>query len=415
MDLDRQALAIFNHALRAVDPRLAVQKAIPRLNIPSGNIYAIAIGKAATSMALGLEDALNEQLSAGVLVSPSPIESKCWQTFAGGHPLPDEASLAAAQAAFALIDRANDEHATIIFLISGGGSAMIEWPVSDEISLTNLRSANQTLISCGAHIAEVNAVRRAFSAVKGGALARRAPLARIFTLIVSDTNPGDEASVASGPSLSPPRHAPAAIDVIIDYQLESVLPASIVRTVREAKESVGPVNGSHLVLLDNRTATEAARAKGLEFFPTSVRLDHISEQPIQQACDLLVRTLREQPLDASFCAVSGGEFSCPVRGDGLGGRNLETALRCAIGLDNQRDSHLVVLSAGTDGIDGNSPAAGAITNEITLERARSLGLNADDYLARSDSYTFFDRLNQLVVTGPTGTNVRDLRILLRSP
>ena len=403
MDLHRQALAIFNHALRAVDPRPAVQKVIPQLSISDQKIYAIAIGKAATSMARGLEDALGDRLAEPVLIA------------VGGHPLPDERSLAAAQAAFALLDRANAAEANVIFLISGGGSAMIEWPASDEISLADLRSANQTLISCGGRIAEINAVRRAFSAVKGGALARRAPRARIFTLIVSDTNPGDEASVASGPTLSPPPDAPTASDVISHYRLETALPASIVRAVQRAKDSSGPINGSHLVLLDNRSAVEAARAKAFEFFPTAVILDHISEQPIQEGCDLLLRALREQPANASFCAVSGGEFSCPVRGDGRGGRNLETALRCAIGLDNQADSHFVVLSAGTDGIDGNSPAAGAIAGETTLERARVVGLNAGDYLARSDSYTFFERLNELVVTGPTRTNVRDLRILLRSP
>jgi glycerate-2-kinase len=113
-----------------------------------------------------------------------------------------------------------------------------------------------------------------------------------------------------------------------------------------------------------------------------------------------------------FCAISGGEFSCPVRGDGRGGRNLETTLRCAINLDTS--SHLVVLSAGTDGIDGNSPAAGAIADETTLTRARKLNLDAEQYLDRSDSYTFFEQLNDLIVTGPTGTNVRDLRIILKS-
>ena len=134
-------------------------------------------------MAIGLEEALGPKLTERVLTS------------SGGHPLPNEDSLAAAQAAFELLDRANAEEAMVIFLISGGGSAMIEWPASDDISLADLRAANQILVSCGASITEVNAVRRAFSAVKGGALTRRAPRARMFTLIVSDTNPRDEASV----------------------------------------------------------------------------------------------------------------------------------------------------------------------------------------------------------------------------
>ncbi len=358
-------------------------------------------------MALGLEDALGDNLSAGVIVSTSLHQSSRWQSFIGGHPLPNESSLAAARAAIALLDRANNEQATIIFLISGGGSAMIEWPISDDISLDDLRAANQTLVSCGASISEINSVRRAFSAVKGGGLARRAPYARMFTLIVSDTNPGDEASVASGPTLNPP--ALNAIEIVAHYHLETVLPDSIMKAVR-AQHSLEPVTGSSQVLLDNQTALDAAAQKARELGYTCTTLNQINEQPIQEGCDLLLDSMRDA--QEPFCAISGGEFSCPVRGDGRGGRNLETALRCAINLNTS--SHLVVLSAGTDGIDGNSIAAGAIADETTLQRARNLNLEPTQYLARSDSYTFFEQLNDLIITGSTGTNVRDLRILLKS-
>ena len=395
--LRKSAATIFDHALSAVDPRQAVKNA--HLDLSSGPIYSIAIGKAATSMARGLEDTLGDKLTAPVLLAM------------GGHPLPDENSLAAAQAAFALLDRANAEEATVIFLISGGGSAMIEWPVSDEISLGDLQAANRTLISCGASIAEVNAVRRAFSAVKGGKLARRAPRARTFTLIVSDTNPGDEASVASGPTLNPPPDSPKAIDVVDHYHLEKLLPQSIMTAVRDEKPASGTVTGSHLVLLDNNTAITAARDKAIDLGFSCSTLNDIREQPIAEGCEMLLSSLMSS---SSECTVSGGEFSCPVRGDGRGGRNLETVLRCAIGLAGN-SAHCVVLSAGTDGIDGNSPAAGAIADETTIQRARNLGLDANQYLQRSDSYSFFERLGDLIVTGPTGTNVRDLQILLRSP
>jgi glycerate 2-kinase len=403
MRLREDARLIFDHALSSVDPR----KAVKQVGIGSSShpIYSIAIGKAATSMALGLDDALGEVLTAGVVVSSTPHTSERWQSFVGGHPLPNEATLNAARAAFALLDRANEENAIVIFLISGGGSAMLEWPVNDAISLRDLRAANQDLISCGASIAEVNAVRRAFSAVKGGGLARRCPRAQMFTLIVSDTNPGDEASVASGPTLPAPPDAPNAIEVVEHYGLDTILPESIMNAIRETTSSHEPVNGSHLVLLDNRTATRAAHQKAIEIgFNCSV-LDHVNEQPIQEGCDLLLAT--------PASSISGGEFSCPVRGDGRGGRNLETALRCAISLQDQ-SSHTVVLSAGTDGIDGNSPAAGAVADETTIRRARNLNLDAEQFLARSDSYTFFEHLNDLIITGPTGANVRDLRILLRS-
>jgi len=399
-ELQHQARSIFGHSLSSVDPRRAVKDV--HLDLSSGPIYSIAIGKAATSMARGLEDALGDKLTAPVLIA------------AGGHPVPDENSLASARAAFALLDRANAEEATVVFLISGGGSAMIEWPVSDEISLADLQAANKTLISCGASIAEVNTVRRAFSAVKGGGLARRAPRARTFTLIVSDTNPGDEANVASGPTLNPPPDSPKALDVVEHYQLETLLPESIMHAVRQQRPPTSTVNGPHLVLLDNNTAITAAHHKAIELGFSCTILKDICEQPIATGCELLLSNLWTSPTE---CAVSGGEFACPVRGDGRGGRNLETVLRCAMGLANQAGErpHLVVLSSGTDGIDGNSPAAGASADETTIERAQSLGLDAADYLARSDSYTFFERLNDLIVTGPTGTNVRDLRILLRAP
>lgn len=402
--LHRDARLIFDHALSSVDPRKAVNHELSAFDAASP-IYSIAIGKAATSMALGLDDALGEKLTAGLIVSSTPHDSNRWQSFIGGHPLPTEDSLAAARAAFTLLDRANEENAIVIFLISGGGSAMIEWPINDNISLCDLRAANQDLISCGASIAEVNSVRRAFSAVKGGGLARRSPRAQMFTLIVSDTNPGDEASVASGPTLAAPPNAPNAIEVVERYSLDTILPESIMKACRGDKHPSEPVNGDHVVLLDNATATHAAHQKAIELGFTCSVLDHVNEQPIQEGCDLL--------LASPLSAISGGEFSCPVRGDGRGGRNLETALRCAISLHDQT-SHTVVLSAGTDAIDGNSPAAGAIADETTLQRARNLGLDAEQYLARSDSYTFFEHLNDLIVTGPTSTNVRDLRILLRS-
>ena len=374
--LRRSARAIFDAALLSVDPRQAVRQAIARdgptvdvcgerVDISATPVFAIAIGKAATSMARGLEDAIGDTLARGVISAPAFSEPLLpqWETFVGGHPLPTQASLDAAEAAFNVLDWANDVSGFVIFLISGGGSAMMEWPNSPAISLDDLRRANERLIASGARISEINAIRRTLSAMKGGQLAQRATHARTATLIVSDTNAGDEANVASGPTL----------------------PTSPYR-----------------VLLGNWTAVKAAHQKALELGFKSSIAHEICEQPIQEGCDLL--------LASTDCVISGGEFSCPVRGSGRGGRNLETVLRCAISLE---DKHGVVLSGGTDGIDGNSPAAGAIAEGTTLARARNLGLDPAEFLARSDSHSFFEKLNDLVVTGPTGTNVRDLRILLR--
>ena len=222
--------------------------------------------------------------------------------------------------------------------------------------------------------------------------------------------------------MNTPPDAPNAIEVVEHYQLETLLPHSIMKAIRTAartsqKEGLGPAPPAHLVLLNNGTALEAAHSKALALGFTSAILNDISEQPIETGCDLLLSRLLAEPRSNSFCLISGGEFSCPVRGDGRGGRNLETVLRCSIRLAKSHQTtrqHFVILSAGTDGIDGNSPAAGAIADETTIRRARELGLDAHEFLARSDSYSFFERLNTLIITGRTGTNVRDLRIFLRS-
>ena len=364
-------------------------------------------------MAIGLEEGLGDNFTAGLISSPDPpLHLKRWRSFRGGHPLPNQASLEAARAAFALLGRANAEEALVVFLISGGGSAMLEWPVSAEISLEDLRTANETLIACGARISEINSVRRAFSAVKGGALARCAQKAEMLTLIVSDTNRGDEASVASGPTMAPSPDAPHATEVIKQYDLKDVLPASILKAVNLTSTiDQADTPGTHHVLLGNWTAIEAAARKAIELGFTCVTRSDICEQEIEEGCDLLLST---QHVETSFCEISGGEFSCPVRGPGRGGRNLETALRCAIKLDQKNvRQHTVVLSAGTDGVDGNSPCAGAIADETTLDFARRFQLDPELVLARSDSYSFFDPLfDSLILTGPTGTNVRDLRIVI---
>ena len=388
-------------------------------DVSASRLYVIGVGKAATAMARGLEQAVGNLITEGIISDPLALDSlnpPRWQTFAGGHPLPNDASLKAARAAFKLLDKANAEESPIIFLVSGGGSAMMEWPASESISLDDLRTANQRLVSCGASIVEINAVRREFSAVKGGKLAERAPRSHIVSIIVSDTNSGDEATVASGPTLPPSVRAPLALDVIRKHRLESDIPHSIVEHLQQkAREHQQRYQREHphYVILDNQVAVEAAtrKASGLGFVVDVAT--EISEQPIDMGCELLLKRA-QLASSAQTCIVSGGEFSCPVKGDGRGGRNLETALRCALIMDEQRPDYLAtIISVGTDGIDGNTPAAGAIADIATSQRAKALGLNGRAFLERSDSYTFFEKLGDLIVTGPTGTNVRDLRVLLK--
>ncbi len=454
-ELRRAAQEIFAEALRGVDAGAAVRHAVKlddgqlsildtvyNLEGSRSPLYAIALGKAALQMAAALNEITGTQLTRGVVAGPTPCAdvdttyskqwlppfSSRWQVFEGGHPLPNEASLAAARAAIELVECAERERALIIFLISGGGSAMMEWPLDASLTLAGLCDANRVLVSCGATIAEVNAVRRAFSAIKGGRLAALAPDARQVSLIVSDTNSGEEWAVASGPTLEPPEGVAEAREVVARYKLETQLPSSIISVINQAAgervESSGGTLRKHYVLLDNNSAIEAAaRAASARGFHVEVARD-IIEQDVDEGCAKMLARLqawRQRKGSAeTLCLISGGEFACPVRGKGRGGRNAETALRSAIALDALKEQnvfssargHAVVLSAGTDGLDGNSPAAGALADETTLERGRAAGLDAHFHLQQSDAYTFFDALGDAIMTGPTATNVRDLRIML---
>lgn len=441
-NLRQAAWEIFDAAMRAVDAGKALRRAVSLdgtllricdtvFDTSTRPTHVVAIGKAAPAMAATLGDILDHIITSGVVSgSDCPelhaLESGRWRVFAGGHPLPNQASLDAAHAAFDLLRRADEEHALVVFLISGGGSAMIEWPRDERITLSELRQANRELVSCGASIAEINSVRRAFSAVKGGKLAARAPNADQITLIISDTNRGDEASVASGPTLPPPAKSPQSRDVVERYSHRLSLPTSVLTAIQEAQSNEGHsdiADNKHYVLLDNQSAIEAAAAEARQLgFAVEVAYD-INEQPIDEGSALMVSRVRALWEQAGrepkrVCLISGGEFSCPVGGTGIGGRNLETVLRCAIELDKREhrgysaSAHLVALSGGTDGIDGNSPAAGAIADESTIARGLSRGLHAESFLENSDSFTFFNALGDAIVTGPTGTNVRDLRILI---
>lgn len=438
------AREIFDEVLNSADAGAAVRGAVrltgsqlgvfdTTIDIRNRKIYSVAIGKAAFAMAFGLEQVLGDSLTAGFMSGPtSPLSkempagklSSRWRVCEGGHPLPNPASLMAADAAFKLLQRANEERALIIFLISGGGSAMLEWPIDDHIDLADLRVANEALVSCGASISEINAVRRALSAVKGGRLAARAPNCDLITLVVSDVPQGEERNVASGPTLTPPDDAPSALAVIGEYGLRARLPKTILRAIETCApdaQSTSTLLRRHFVLLDNRSALEAAAAAARQRGFTAEIAHDIADQPIAEGCRQLVSRLnilraqarsKQSNETKAVCLISGGEFACPVRGEGLGGRNLETALCLATDQSLASSAPFIALCAGTDGIDGNSPAAGAIVDSTTGERARTIGLNPKTFLDRSDAYSFFVALGDTITTGSTGTNVRDIRILL---
>jgi glycerate 2-kinase len=448
-ELRRAAREIFGEALAAVDARRAVLDAVgfdgealnirgTRFDLRTRKVYSVALGKAAAAMASALDGRLGGALAAAVLSAPPsnfPLSER-WRTYEGGHPLPDEDSLEAARAALGLLRGADDTSSLIIFLVSGGGSAMMELPRDPRVTLAELREANRALVNCGAPIDEVNAVRRALSSVKGGGLAAQAPRAAQVTLVVSDVAAGRAFDVASGPTFPPPTDTTPVAEIVERYGLGAKLPASVLRALLEsgARPSAEDVPEVSLeapsgatrefhVLLDNARACEAAarsaRARG---FAVEFAAD-VADQTVDAGAPMLVTrlaALHAREGGRAVCLISGGEFSCPVRGGGFGGRSSETALRCAVEFEKLKGqseesslpAHTVALCAGTDGVDGNSPAAGALADEATCERAHALGLDAHRFLDDSDAYTFFERLGDAVMTGPTGTNVRDVRILL---
>lgn len=438
-ELRRAAREIFDEALAAADARRAVLDAVElagttlrvggesfELSKSAPKVYSVALGKAAAAMAAALDERLGRALAGGVLSAP-PSDfslSERWRLYAGGHPLPNAESLEAARAAFELLRAADDAEAPVVFLVSGGGSAMLELPRDERLTLADLREANRALVSCGAPIDEVNAVRRALSAVKGGGLAAHAPRAAQATLVISDVAAGRAFDVASGPTLAAPPDSADVNKIIEHYGLTSKLPAPVLRSIAEtaahshARQPLA-ARRTFQVLLDNESvcvaAARAARARG---FAVEYARDLVEQHVEEGAAELVSRllTLRAHEGGRGVCLISGGEFSCPVRGGGTGGRNSETALRVAFGLEQVSagscPGHAVALCAGTDGIDGNSPAAGATADETTITRARAHGLDARKFLDESDAYTLFNNLDDAIHTGPTGTNVRDLRILL---
>lgn len=444
-ELRTAAREIFDEALDAVDARRAVLDAVEfdgatlrvgdarfKLSVDAPAVYSVALGKAAAAMASALDERLGEALSGGVLSAPLSGFglSKRWRVYEGGHPLPNAASLRAARAAFELLRAADDPGALVVFLVSGGGSAMMELPRDSRLTLEDLRETNRVLVTCGAPINEVNAVRRALSAVKGGGLASHASRAVQATLVVSDVATGRAYDVASGPTLASPHDAASVAETVARYGLASKLPSLILRALEEAgthspaQPSPEAQRAFH-VLLDNASACEAAaRAARERGFAVEYARDLIEQHVEAGAGELVSRLLALNAREGArgVCLVSGGEFSCPVRGVGTGGRNSETALRVAFEFEKimaGRESraglvpkYLVALCAGTDGIDGNSPAAGALADETTNARASAQGLDARKFLEESDAYTLFDQLGDTITTGPTGTNVRDARILL---
>lgn len=379
-------------------------------------VFVVSIGKAAQTMAAALEAQVGARLE-GIVASSIEPESQVrgMRYFRGGHPTPTAESIQAAEAILKSLDSL-DANSLAIFLISGGGSSIVEKPIDSEILLADLISTYQTLVYSGAPIAEINAIRKHLSAVKGGRLAQAAYPARQVSILISDVPDSTPDALASGPTMPDSTSVHDCERIAARYDLLEHFPASVAGLFRRHALDETPksddaafVHARWWTILSNKVAVEeAAIAATRAGFAVEVDCS-CDDWDYERAAEYLLGRLRELRSKVSrVCLVSGGEVTVSVRDAGIGGRNQQFALACA---DRIAGEDVTVLSAGTDGIDGNSPAAGAVVDGST--RGRGGGKEVvGQALGRFNAFPFLDALGDSVVTGPTGNNLRDLRILL---
>jgi len=435
-DLKQLARQIFHETLAAIDIPATMQRKLRRAGtrlLCDGKIFdlrefdklrVVAIGKAAHAMVDGLALVLAPFLRfEGVVSAPTTPRKTLpgMKYFLGGHPIPNEESWKAAEAVLALLKN-SDEKTLVFFLLSGGGSALLELPLERSLTLEDVQQMNRTLVTCGASIEEMNALRKHVSAVKGGRLAVAAGRATKLSLAVTDVPAGNESALASGPTLPDPASVAYVNAILEKYELLKKFPSRLREWIKNEKMPETPKAGhpcftnAHFLLLLGmgdlfHPAHHAAEAKGCV-----TRCDNSTDDwPVDRAAEFLLEQLenlkRGNP-GRRVALIADGEVSSPVTGDGIGGRNSAFVLACVEKIAGKK---IAVLSAGTDGIDGNSPAAGAVADGETVEMARAIGLDPADVFRRSDTFTLFARLDEVIVTGPTGNNLRDLRILIAEP
>ncbi len=421
---------IFNTALKAVDSYELVRS--NKENILSDyyinkfkRLFVIGSGKAACQMGKAAEDFAMDIIKNGILITKyghcqPPYSPKKIDINEAGHPVPDENGVAATRKIINLT-RELDEESLLLCLISGGGSALLVSPC-EGILINEKQKVTELLLKAGASIEELNTVRKHISNVKGGRLAKLAYPAKIISLIISDVIGDRLDTIASGPTSPDLTTYQDAYKVIQNYGLIELIPASVLAHIQKGVQGLiteTPKMGdgvfSHvlnIIIGSNKKALEAARAEAEKLL---YRAEIVTSEISGEARDVgiwLANKAKEiknsKGTNRSICFISGGETTVIVKGNGTGGRNMELALSFAIKIEGV--DGITLLSAGTDGTDGPTDAAGAIVDGATITRTKALGLNPDNYLENNDSYTFFKESGDLFITGPTGTNVMDIQI-----
>jgi hydroxypyruvate reductase len=419
MNLRQHAREIFEAALVASDPAEAIRRHLHNADsfAQYRNIWLVGAGKASAQMAAAVEDVLGHRITGGVIAvkdgHTAPVRQvelrEC------SHPVPDERGVAAAREILGIAQRAG-EHDLLICCLSGGASALLPLP-AEGITLGDKQETTRLLLASGANIHEINAVRKHLSAIKGGQLATAAAPARVLSLILSDVIGNNLDVIGSGVTAPDSSTYETAITVLRKYGIFDAVPATVRERLTNPSSPETPKsvpNTENVIVGSSDLALTAAAEKAASLGYNTLILSSFIEGETRDVARVHTAIAKEidafqRPLQRPACLISGGETTVTIHGKGKGGRNQEFVLAAALEIAGMRD--ICVLSAGTDGTDGPTDAAGAICDSATLQRKPD-GL---DFLANNDAYHYFDELGDLVKTGPTGTNVMDVRIVIAGP
>ena len=433
----KDAMSIFDAAVKAVDAEGCVRRFVSlagdTLRVGDrtydlnafDRVLAVGAGKASVRMGVALESILGDRLSGGVVNTKyghsEPLAHirivEC------GHPVPDEAGVAGTRQILDLLAGV-DERTLVIGLISGGGSALMPAPAAG-ITLQEKQETTRLLLACGANIVELNAIRKHLSAVKGGGLARAAFPASVVTLMLSDVIGDPLDVIASGPTVPDTSTYKVCMEILEKYEIVDKLPAAVRErfeaglrgeipdTPKPGDEALGRCQ--NLVVGSNGLAVASAGARAGELGYHTLVLSCRVEGEAREVVHVYTAIAKEivttkAPIAAPACVIAGGETTVTVRGKGKGGRNQELVLSGAMQLAGW--DRIVLFSGGTDGTDGPTDAAGAVADGKTIARAETAGMSAVSFLKNNDAYHFFETLDDLVMTGPTGTNVADVAFVM---
>ncbi len=434
---------IYEAALEAVDPEKAVRSSLLRqedsLQLAGTayalsdfrNVFLVGTGKAGVPMARAVEDILGDRLEQGLIVVKHGHGGALdkTQVLEAGHPEPDEDGRRATEALLSFLHSRVTDQDLLLVLLSGGGSALLPAPVP-EISFEAKQGTNATLLKSGATIHEINTIRKHLSRVKGGRLIEHAGGAQILSLMLSDVVGDDLSSIASGPTVADPTRFEDCLRILAGYKIEESTPPEVLSYLRSGaasgttgiRETPKPGDSrfarvQNAIVASNIVALKAAAEKALTLGFTPLILSSSiagNNADVALVHAALAREVLQSglPVQRPCCIISGGETTVRVTGDGKGGRSQEFALCCAAEIAAWDFESILFTSLGSDGTDGPTDAAGAWASPQTAARAEALNLSMQDFLTRNDSYHFFQALGDLIITGPTQTNVMDLRFIL---